>query len=482
MLAVGMGVFMGTLDMSIINVSLPTLVKQLQTTFPTIQWVILGYVLVVTSMMLGAARLGDMFRKKGLYVGGLIIFTVGSLLCGVSPNVGWLIAFRILQGCGAVMMQALGTAIIVEVFPPYERGRAMGIIGSIVSVGIALGPAVGGLIIGMIGWRWIFLVNVPIGIITLLISLYFVPSTASREGNQSFDLAGALIMLVTLVCFALGMTMGQNYGFGNLTVQGLIIIAGVGLISFMIIENKIHQPMIDLSLFRNILFSLSLLMGLLSFVVTGGVFLIPFFLELVKGYPTHQVGIMMMVTPVLMGIIAPLSGWLSDRFGTRGISLIGLLIDYGTGLPNQGGAVWYRDGVFPKPQSQRDHGIGTAGTVGCCLRAVGAFSKPGANDRHSADGSYFYIDRYVFRANSWDDQCHRCAETGFGQWFNRGLSSCRNDYSALHYPGRGDLVGGEKAGPGSMISMSLPSFLMQRFGATTRVSARLSLLTVTSLE
>jgi MFS family permease len=144
MAGVGTGVLMATLDASIVNISLPTMVEALHTRFATIQWVILSYVLVLTSMVLGFARLGDMYSKKKLYSVGLILFTGGSLLCGLSPGVGWLISFRALQGLGAVMMQALGAAIITEIFLASERGRALGFIGGMVSVGLALGPALGG--------------------------------------------------------------------------------------------------------------------------------------------------------------------------------------------------------------------------------------------------------------------------------------------------------------------------------------------------
>lgn len=352
MLAIGLGVFMGTLDMSIVNISLPTLVEQLHTKFATVQWVVLGYVLVITSTMLGAARLGDMYKRKKLYNGGLVVFTLGSLLCGLSPNVGWLITFRVLQGCGAVITQALGTAIIVEAFPPYERGRALGMIGSIVSVGISLGPAIGGLIIGLVGWRWVFLVNVPIGIIALLAALRFLLTRPPRQVNQSFDGTGALILLISLACFALSMTMGQNQGFRNSLVQGLFITSVVGMILFLVVEKKVKHPMVDLSLFRNIPFSLSLMMGFFAFVTLSGAFLMPFFLQLVKHYPPQQMGIMMMLTPVTMGLIAPVSGMLSDRFGTRGISMIGLLFIAGgclsiSTLTSDVGVLGYLLRVFP---------------------------------------------------------------------------------------------------------------------------------------
>ncbi len=329
MLGIGLGTFMSTLDSSIVNISLPTLVEKLHTDFATIQWVVLSYLLVLTSLMLGVARLGDMLGKKKLYNAGLALFTLGSLLCGLAPGVMWLIGFRALQGLGAVMMQALGVAIITEVFPSSERGRALGISGGIVSVGIALGPAMGGILIGLVGWRSVFLVNVPVGFITALVVARFVPSSVPGRAGQRFDVVGALILLVTLVCYALGMTLGQQWGFSAGRTLTLLAVAAVGVVTFLAVEARLSQPMIDLRLFGNVLFSINLLMGFLVFIVLAGSFILPFFLELVKGYPTEQVGLLMMVMPVSMGLVAPGAGALSDRFGSRGISLIGLLVVVG---------------------------------------------------------------------------------------------------------------------------------------------------------
>ena len=325
MIGVGMGVFMATLDASIVNISLPTLVENLHTDFATIEWVILSYVLVVTSLMLGVARLGDMFDKKKLYMAGLAMFTISSLLCGLAPNVGWLIAFRALQGLGAAMTQALGVAIIAEIFPANERGRALGIIGSTVSTGIAIGPPLGGLLIGLVGWRSIFLVNLPVGILAVLVVSRFVPASVTRPG-QRFDAAGAIVLFFTLACYALGMTLGQQLGFGQTLTLVLLGGAMVGLAVFLVLENRARQPMINLAMFRNVLFSLNLLMGFLVFIVMAGMFIMPFFLQLVKGYSTAQIGMMMMANPIAMGLIAPIAGSLSDRFGSRGISLLGLLL------------------------------------------------------------------------------------------------------------------------------------------------------------
>jgi EmrB/QacA subfamily drug resistance transporter len=325
MVGVGMGVLMATLDSSIVNISLPTLVEAFETNFATVQWVVISYLVVVSSLILGAARLGDMYDKKKLYIAGMILFTTGSLLCAISSSVNALIAFRALQGLGATLLQALGMAIITEVFPAYERGRALGIQGTIVAIGIALGPPLGGIIIGLIGWHWVFLVNLPVGIIALIIVTRFLPSLPAKQPDQRFDILGAMLMFTTLGCYALGMTLGQRLGFNHPTPQVLLVVAAVGLVSFIILESRLKQPMVDLRLFRNVFFDLNLLMGFLVFIVMSGSFILPFFLELVQGYSPTVVGMLIMVHPIASGMIAPLAGSLSDRFGSRGISLIGLV-------------------------------------------------------------------------------------------------------------------------------------------------------------
>jgi len=323
MCGVGGGILMATLDSSIVNIALPTLIDQLHTDLATVQWVVLSYILVLTSTMLGAARLGDMYGKKKLYLLGLAIFTVSSLLCGLAPSVGWLILARALQGLGGSLMQALGIAIVTEAFPPLERGRAMGIVGSIVSVGIAMGPPLGGLLIGMVSWHAVFLVNVPVGILTWFVVVQNVPLTAARPG-QKFDLPGALLLLFTLTCYGLGMTLGQNVGFGVGQVVALLLAAAGGLGAFFLLEAQLAQPMVDLRLFHNLLFSLNLLMGFLVFSVLSGTFIIPFFLQFVKGYTIQEVGFLLMAMPLSMGLISPWAGTLSDHYGPRAISLLGL--------------------------------------------------------------------------------------------------------------------------------------------------------------
>ncbi|MBD3562122.1 MFS transporter, partial [Planktothrix sp. FACHB-1355] len=179
MLGAGIGWFMFGLQLYLVNIALPVMVKALDTNFATIQWTLLSYVLMLTVMVLGAARLGDMYNKKWLYLGGVIMFTIGCLLCGLAPTVEFLIAFRALQGLGAVFISALPVAIVTEAFPQQERGWALGILNGVFTLGIALGPAIGGLLLALGNWRLIFLVNVPIGMIASLIVALFVPSFSS---------------------------------------------------------------------------------------------------------------------------------------------------------------------------------------------------------------------------------------------------------------------------------------------------------------
>ena len=208
MAAVGISILLSTIDATIVNVALPTLVRDFNTNFPTVQWAVLAYLLTQATLILSVGRLGDMLGKKPLFVAGLIIFTVGSVLCDLAFDVYWLIAFRMVQAIGAALMLALGMAIITEAFPPRERGRALGISGSIISVGIVIGPALGGLIIDSFSWRWIFFVNLPVGIVGTWMALRYIPNF-KPAGKQSFDFLGAVTMFISLLALLLALTWGQ---------------------------------------------------------------------------------------------------------------------------------------------------------------------------------------------------------------------------------------------------------------------------------
>ena len=319
-----MGVFLATIDGSIVNVSLPTMEKSFQTDFALVQWVVLAYLLTVTTLMLGIGRLADIYGKKPIYTAGFIIFTVGSVLCGLSPTIYPLIGFRVLQAVGAAMIMALGMAIVTEAFPPSERGRALGISGTIVSVGIAVGPTLGGVIVQNLSWHWIFFVNLPIGIIGTWMVVRYVPAFRP-PGGQRFDYWGALTLCISLLSLLVALTLGQRNGFGDSTVLLLIAAFVLFLVTFIAIELRMEQPMIDLRLFRSSLFSVSLTTGFIIFIcLSGSLLLMPFYIQNVLGYDPQQTGLLMATVPVALGIIAPISGELSDRFGSRPITVAGL--------------------------------------------------------------------------------------------------------------------------------------------------------------
>jgi len=324
--ATGMGVFLATIDASIVNVALPTLVKSFGTRFAVIQWVPLAYMLTIATLILSMGRLGDLKGKKRIYSTGMAVFTLGSILCGLSQTVYMLIIFRVFQAIGAAMMASLGTAIVTEAFPTSERGRALGTIGGIVSIGIIAGPALGGILVDVLSWHWIFFVNVPVGVFGLWMVNRYLPDQKSTS-VQKFDFTGAGLLFLSVTTFLSALTMGQTIGFRNIIIILLFSIWVISFLIFLQVERRVKHPMIDLQLFANRLFSLNLLTGFFSFVATAGVVLLmPFYLQNVLGYDPHQVGLLLAVVPVSAGIVSPLAGILSDRVGSRPIATLGLLI------------------------------------------------------------------------------------------------------------------------------------------------------------
>jgi EmrB/QacA subfamily drug resistance transporter len=324
--AVGSGIFLSTIDGSIVNLALPTLSRSFGSSFAVVQWVVLAYLLTISTLLLSVGRLGDMAGKKPLYMAGFIIFTIGSMSCGLAPTIHWLIFFRIIQGLGAVTITALGLAILTESFPAGERGRALGIGGAFTSVGIVVGPVLGGLIIGALSWRWIFYVNLPVGIAGTLLTARYVPNI-KPAGEQRFDYLGAGALFVSLFSLLVALTWGQDRGFTDRRVLLLLANAALFAALFVIVEWRAEQPMIALGLFRNSRFSVGLVAGFVTFVaIAGTTLLLPFYLEDVLGYDPRQVGFLLAVVPVSLGVTAPIAGSLSDRLGTQLITVVGLAV------------------------------------------------------------------------------------------------------------------------------------------------------------
>jgi EmrB/QacA subfamily drug resistance transporter len=326
MAAVAMGVFLATIDSSIVNIALPVLVKELNTTFTIIEWVVLIYLLTISILMLSVGRISDMVGKKPIYLAGFIVFTLGSFLCGLSNNVYALIGFRSFQAIGAAFLMVLGTAIITEAFPSSERGMALGINGTIVSLGIITGPTIGGLILNYLKWNWIFFVNIPVSIVGIILVSKFVKNK-KPEGKQKFDIPGAIALFFTLGCLLFGLTMGQLKSFTQPESFLFLLLFPVFGGIFILIEKKVSQPMLDLSLFDHFQFSSHVIEGLVVFFANSGiVFLLPFYLQNVLQHSSSTSGLMMGVIPAVMAITAPVAGKLSDKNGTEKLPVVGLCI------------------------------------------------------------------------------------------------------------------------------------------------------------
>jgi EmrB/QacA subfamily drug resistance transporter len=322
------GLFMATLDTSIVNISLPKISLSFHVPLSgMVEWVIIAYLVVIAGLLLTLGRLLDMVGQKLLWVLGLFIFTLSSALCGVAPTLLLLVIFRTLQGVGGAMIMAISPAMISRAFPASERGRALGLLALVVAAGTSAGPTVGGIITDTFTWRWIFYINVPIGIIGIIAAWRLLTEPMHlRWGRQQFDPIGAILLSVSVTCLMLGLSFGQEVGWGSRTIIGLFMAAMVGS-AFIINERRVSQPIVDFSLFRNRLFNAAIASSFLCFLSLFAVmFLMPFYLEELLALPAHQAGLLMTAVPLTIAVVAPFSGWLSDRFGSRLFSSVGLAI------------------------------------------------------------------------------------------------------------------------------------------------------------
>lgn len=322
--AVAIGTFMGPLDSSVVNIALPSISTYFNTSMSTVQWVILSYLLIISSLLLTYGRLGDIYGHKKVYMIGFVIFTLGSVLCGIGISIYALIFFRALQAIGAGMLMAMGPAIITDTSLPQERGKSLGIIAVSVAVALSVGPVLGGFLTAKFGWQSIFLINVPVGIVALILSNLVIPDLTQRKVQQ-FDAKGAILLFIALVSILFPLNYADDLGWFN-PIIWILLLAGVALlILFIRLEKKIDSPMVDLNLFKNRLFTMGNLSALLSFMAMFSVtWIMPFYLQQIKHLSPSEAGLMLIPMPLTTMIIAPLSGSLSDKFDTRYISSIGM--------------------------------------------------------------------------------------------------------------------------------------------------------------
>ncbi|MCD4720170.1 MAG: MFS transporter [Desulfobacula sp.] len=325
---VATSIFMSTLDSSIVNVALPYMMQDLQTDMQTIQWVVLIYLVTVSSLLLTFGRLSDIKGRKPVYVLGFTIFVVGSLLCGLARTPQFLIISRAVQGCGASMLMACSPALIVDVFPVQERGKALGMIGAVVAAGLTTGPVVGGIILEYFSWRVIFYINIPIGIAAAIGGYFVLKGIPTARGSyEPMDKTGSILLIVILSTLIIFLTQLSKWGIASipsLSFAGLCILAGI---VFVLNEARSDYPLFDLELLKIKLFVFPVISSAILFAALFViVFMLPFYLTYPCGFSASKTGSIMIVLFLFLLFVSPVSGILYDTFASRRLCMMGMSV------------------------------------------------------------------------------------------------------------------------------------------------------------
>jgi EmrB/QacA subfamily drug resistance transporter len=327
LVAVSFGLFMIMLDNTIVNVALPTLQKSLHLKISELEWIVTGYALTFGALMLTGGKLADLFGRRLIFVVGLLIFTGSSLACGLAGTATALIAARVVQGVGAALMNPSTLSIITVTFPPRQRGTAIGIWAGVSALALAIGPLVGGLIVEHIGWSWIFFINIPVGVLAVVAAFVFIDESRDTSKDQRPDIPGLITSALGLFSLSYALIEANQYGWTSTRILTAFAIAAVSLTAFVLLELRQRLPMLDLSLFRNRTFAgangVMLLLGLAMF---GVFFYVSLYVQQVLGYTPTQAGAAFLPWTLLIIVLAPQAGRLSDRIGPRPLVTGGMIV------------------------------------------------------------------------------------------------------------------------------------------------------------
>jgi EmrB/QacA subfamily drug resistance transporter len=322
--SLSLSMLLSSLGTSIANVALPALADAFNASFQQVQWIVLAYLLAITTVIVSVGRLGDLMGRRRLLLGGTFLFTLASLLCGLAPTLALLIAARAVQGVGAAIMMALTMAFAGETVPRERIGSAMGLLGSTSAIGTALGPSLGGFLIAASSWPAIFLISVPLGIVTLFLAYRFLPADRPRPTERfQFDLAGTLLLALTLAAYALAVTTGRG-AFGTMNALLLLTaLAALGLFAWA--ETRVDAPLIRLGMFRDPVLSSGFAMStIVTTVVMATLVVGPFYLSRALALDAARVGLALSCGPIVAALTGVPAGRLVDRFGTYRATIAGL--------------------------------------------------------------------------------------------------------------------------------------------------------------
>lgn len=326
--SLSLSMLLSSLGTSIANVALPTLTQVFSAPFQDVQWVVLSYLLAVTTLIVSAGRLGDIIGRRRLLLAGIVLFTIASGLSGIAPTLWLLIAARAAQGLGAAVMMALTMAFVGETVAKEKTGSAMGLLGAMSATGTALGPSLGGVLIAGLGWQTIFLINVPLGILALILAYRYLPADREVPKPESdragFDIMGTLLLALTLAAYALAMTIGRGR-FGPLN-GALLLATAIGIGLFVLAEKRAASPLIQLAMFRDPPLSASLAMSMVvSTVMMATLVIGPFYLSRALGLDTALIGLVVSVGPLVVALTGVPAGRIVDRFGAPRMTVAGLV-------------------------------------------------------------------------------------------------------------------------------------------------------------
>jgi EmrB/QacA subfamily drug resistance transporter len=313
-----MSLLIVSLDVTIVNVALPSMQRDLHASVSGLQWVVDAYTLVLATLLMLSGSTADRIGRRRVFIVGLALFTLGSLLCSVAPGLGWLIAFRMVQAVGGSMLNPVAMSIIVNVFTePRQRARAVGIWAAVVGLSMALGPVVGGALVTSVGWRSIFWVNVPIGVAAIVLTRVFVPESRAERARR-FDPAGQFLVAVLLGSLVSALIEGHDEGWHSPLILLLFALAVLALIGLLWVESGRQEPLLELRFFRSVPFSGASVAAIAAFAAMASMlFLNSLYLQGVRHYSAIHAGVLTLPMALMQGLFAPLSGWLVGRRGPR---------------------------------------------------------------------------------------------------------------------------------------------------------------------
>jgi EmrB/QacA subfamily drug resistance transporter len=327
LVVISFSLFMILLDVTIVNIALPHIMNSLKVSLSSIEWVINVYTLVFAVLLLTMGKLGDLFGRKRLFMIGLALFTISSLGCSLAPNYPTLILARGIQAIGGATMMPATLSILNVEFSKNQRGLALGVWGAVAGAANALGPIIGGSLVDSFSWRYIFLINIPIGIFAFIAAMLIVRESKDPNVDRHIDYPGVALISAALFCLTFALIQGQSYGWTSATILCLFAGALAGLVAFVFLELKTARPLAQLRLFKNRTYAAGNFIGVvINFGLIGVIFLTVLYLQIVLGLKALEAGLWFLPLPVAIMAVAPFAGKLTDKIGGRWILLVGTLI------------------------------------------------------------------------------------------------------------------------------------------------------------